>query len=100
MAYDTKGLYAIANNSRLQIWGLDTVDAIVTSAAAGYITDAITAALGKGVAGKGMRIGDTVLLRVVDNVQTPTSVSDEGWYYVSALNTTTGAATLTAHGAT
>lgn len=100
MAYVSSGFYALMNTGRAQIWCLDTTDAIATSAAAGYISDAITTLSGKGVAGKGVRIGDTVLLRVVDSVTAPTSISDSGWYYVSALNTTTGAATLTAHGAT
>lgn len=100
MAYVSSGFYALYNGGRKTVWALDTTDAIATSAAAGYISDAITAASGKGVAGKGVKIGDTVLLSVVDNVVTPTSISDQGWYYVSALNTTTGAATLTALGAT
>lgn len=100
MAYVSSGCYALTNTGRASIWCLDTTDAIGTSAAAGYISDAITTLAGKGVAGKGFRIGDTVLIRVVDSVTTPTTISDAGWYYVSALNTTTGAATLTAMGAT
>lgn len=100
MAYVSSGFYALMNTGRCQVWCLDTVDAIATSAAASYISDATTTLAGKGVPGKGCRIGDAVLLRVVDSVTAPTSVSDEGWYYISALNTTTGAATLTAMGAT
>lgn len=100
MAYVSSGFYALMNTGRAQVWCLDTTDAIATSAAAGYITDATTTLAGKGVVGKGCRLGDVVLLRVVDNVVTPTAFSDEGWYYISVLNATTGAATLVAMGAT
>ena len=100
MAYVSSGLYVLSNTSRASVWCLDTTDAIGTSAAASYISDAITTLAGKGVAGKGMKIGDIVYLRVVDSVTAPTTCSDVGVYFVSALNTTTGAATLTAAGAT
>lgn len=100
MAYNTLGLYAMTQSGRNTIWGLDTVDAVGTVVGAGYITDAQTAGSGKGAPGKGMRIRDLVWVAVVDSVTVPTSVSDVGWYYVSTISATTGAATVVAVGAT
>ena len=94
MAYSTKGLKDIVR-SGVGIWTLDTVDSLATAIGAGYITDATTTLLGKGVAGRGMALGDLVTIRSgVDNAQTPTTYTKVTPAYVSALNTTTGAGTL------
>lgn len=99
MAYNTNGLTALQQSGRQTIWLLQTVDIVGDADAAGYITDAITAASGKGAPGKGMRLGDPVYVMVVDSVTAVTAVSDVGWYYVSALTAATGAGTITAMGA-
>lgn len=100
--YDSKGLYLLSNTGRRNLWCLETVDIVGDADAASYITDAITASSGKGAAGKGMQLGDLVWVVVVDTVAAlPSSqtISDVGWYYVSALSTSTGAGTITAVGA-
>lgn len=99
MAYNTAGLMALQQSGQQTMWLLRTVDIVGDADAPDYITDATTAGSGKGAPGKGMRLGDPVFVVVVDSVSAPTSVSDTGWYYVSALNTTTGTGTITACGA-
>lgn len=99
MAYNSAGLYAIQQTGRKTLWALDTVDIVGDADASGYITDAATAGSGKGAPGKGMKLGDLVFVTVVDSVAAPTSISDTGWYYVSAVSATTGAGTITACGA-
>ncbi len=99
MAYNSAGLYAIQQTGRKTLWALDTVDIVGDADAPGYITDAATAGSGKGAPGKGMKLGDLVFVTVVDSVAAPTSISDTGWYYVSAVSATTGAGTITACGA-
>lgn len=101
MAYSTLGLKAVSNNGAVQLWVLDTADIVGDADAAGYITDASTAGSGKGAAGRGMKVGDMVFVRVVSSgtVSIPTAFSDTGWYYVSGIDGTTGAGTITACGA-
>jgi len=102
MAYNSAGLYVMANTGRRRIWCLETTDIVGDADATGYITDATTAGSGKGAPGKGMNVGDLVYVIVVDSVTaipSAQSVSDTGVYYVSAINTTTGAGTITALGA-
>lgn len=99
MAYASSGLYCLSNTAYTSFWVLRTVDIVGDADASGYITDAITAGSGKGAAGKGMKLGDIVFVQVVDSVSAPTSISDTGLYYVSALDTSTGAGTITACGA-
>lgn len=102
MAYNSAGLYVMANTGRRRIWCLETTDIVGDADATGYITDANTAGSGKGAAGKGMNIGDLVYVIVVDSVSALPSaqtVSDTGVYYVSAINATTGVGTITALGA-
>ena len=99
MAYASSGLYCLSNTAHTSFWVLRTVDIVGDADASGYITDAITAGSGKGAAGKGMKLGDIVFVQVVDSVSAPTSISDTGLYYVSALDTSTGAGTITACGA-
>jgi hypothetical protein len=99
MPYNSAGLYALQQTGRKTLWALDTVDIVGDADATGYITDASTAGSGKGAPGKGMQLGDMVFVTVVDSVANPTTISDTGWYYVSAINATTGAGTITACGA-
>lgn len=102
MAYNSAGLYCVANTGRRRIWVLETVDIVGDADATGYITDAVTAGSGKGAPGKGMNLGDLVYVIVVDSVTalpTAQTISDTGLYYVSAINTTTGVGTITACGA-
>ncbi len=100
MAYSTLGLKCIANGT-IGMWILDTADIVGDADAADYISDASTAGSGKGAPGRGMKVGDIVLVRVVSagTVSVPTAFSDTGWYYVSAVSATTGAGTITACGA-
>jgi hypothetical protein len=100
MAYNNAGLTCLLNSAAVSVWVLKTVDAVGDADAEDYISNAITTASGKGIVGRGMKLGDLVLVMVVDSVAATTSISDTGWYYVSALNTTTGAGTITAVGAT
>ena len=104
MAYNSTGLYKMANMGRRSIWCLETVEAVGDADASGYITDAGTTSSGKGVAGKGMQLGDLVWVIVVGSGEVgilpgSQTISDVGWYYVSALSTSTGAGTITACGA-
>lgn len=102
MAYNSAGLYVLANTGRRRVWCLETTDIVGDADASGYITDATTAGSGKGAPGKGMQKGDLVYVIVVDSVTLAPSaqaVSDVGWYYVSAIDTATGAGTITACGA-
>lgn len=101
MAYAPTGLKCISNTGSVGLWILDTADIVGDADAADYITDAGTAGSGKGAAGRGMRIGDMVFVRVFSagTAAVPTAFSDTGWYYVSALSATTGYATITACGA-
>lgn len=104
MAYASAGLYAIQQTGRRTLWCLETVDIVGDADASGYITDAITASSGKGAPGKGMKLGDLVYVIVVGSGEVgidpgSQTISDTGMYYVSALNTTTGAGTITALGA-
>lgn len=102
MAYNSAGLYCVANTGRRRLWVLETTDIVGDADASGYITDATTASSGKGAPGKGLQLGDMVFVIVVDSVSAlpaAQTISDTGWYYVSAINTTTGAGTITACGA-
>ena len=101
MAYATAGLKCVTNAGEVQLWVLDTVDIVGDADATDYISDASTAGSGKGAAGRGMKVGDMVFVRVVSGgtVAVPTAFSDTGWYYVSAISATTGAGTITACGA-
>jgi len=99
MSYNTAGLFALQQSGQQTMWLLRTTDIVGDADASDYITDASTAGSGKGAPGKGMRLGDPVFVVVVDSVSAPTSISDTGWYYVSAISATTGAGTITACGA-
>jgi len=104
MAYNTVGLYVMANSGRRRIWCLETVEAVGDADADGYITDAGPASSGKGAVGKGMQKGDLVMVVVVGSGEVgihPASqtISDVGWYFCSAVSATTGAGTITAIGA-
>lgn len=104
MAYNSAGLYCMSGGfGRRRVWCLETVDIVGDADASGYITDATTASSGKGAPGKGLQLGDLVWVVVVNTVGiAPSSqtISDVGWYYVSAIDTSTGAGTITAVGAT
>lgn len=101
MAYENAGLRCLLNAGSQSIWVLRTADAVGTSGAAGYITNAgpNTSTL---AAGRGMKLGDMVIIQVYSagTAEVPTAFSDGGLYYVSAISATTGAATLVAFGAT
>lgn len=99
MAYNTAGLTCLVNSAISSVWVLKTTDIVGDADATGYITDGTTANSGKGAPGKGMKLGDMVFVIVVDSVSATTSVSDTGWYYVSTVNATSGACTITACGA-
>jgi len=94
MSYNNAGLICLSNTSINSVWLLRTVDSLASVDAAGYITGAATAGSGKGAAGRGMKIGDIVHVQVVDSVTAPTSVTASSSGFISAINATTGAATL------
>lgn len=102
--YSSTGLYALAQTGRRTLWCLETEDIVGDADAAGYITDAATAGSGKGAPGKGMKLGDLVYVIVVGSGEVghapgSQTISDVGWYYVSAISSSTGAGTITAVGA-
>lgn len=94
MAYNNAGLICLSNTSINSVWLLRTVDALAGVDAAGYITGAATAGSGKGAVGRGMKLGDIVYVQVVDSVTAPTSITAMSVGFISAINATTGAATL------
>lgn len=96
MSYDNSGLVCLMNTAVNSIWQLKTADDLETATGAGYVTGAATAGSGKGAAGRGMKIGDSVRIIVVDDItkDAPT-ITASAWATVTALNATTGAATLT-----
>lgn len=94
MAYNNAGLICLANTSRNSVWQLMTVDDLSGVVASGYITGAATAGAGKGAPGRGVKLGDSVRVITVDSVTAPTSISHSAWATVTAINTTTGAATI------
>lgn len=100
MAYATAGLKCVSNGT-IGIWVLDTADIVGDADAADYITDAGPTASGKGVPGRGLKIGDMVFVRVIatGTPAVPLTFSDTGWYYVSAISASTGAGTIVACGA-
>lgn len=98
MAYATSGLRRVVDGS-MSIWVLDTVDSVATATGAGYIADGASSST-SGTPGKGMNVGDPVLVRVVGAIPTkgnpPATCTDQAWAFVSTANTTTGAVSLTA----
>lgn len=97
MAYSTTGLHRL-NDGSVNIWVLDTVDSVATALGAGYISDA-TSSTTYSTPGRGMKVGDPVLIRVVGAVPVngtpPATCTDQSWAFVSGLNATTGAGSLT-----
>lgn len=97
MAYATAGLRRITNGS-VSMWALDTVDSVATATGAGYVTDGTSSTTSQ-TPGRGMHVGDPVLIRVVGaltgNGIPPATCTDQAWAYVSTANTTTGAVSLT-----
>lgn len=98
MAYSTTGLRRV-DLGCVSLWLLDTVDSVATATGAGYITDG-TSSTTSSTPGKGMNVGDPVLVRVVGAIPTngnpPATNTDQAWAFVSTANTTTGACSLTA----
>lgn len=100
MAYTPNTLYlALAGGGPLgvNLWVYDTVDAFTDVDATGYFTLAGAPAFGH----KGMEVGDLVIVRVWDTaVPTTTALkaaatlADKKLAMVSAVNSTTGAATV------
>lgn len=96
MAYATAGLRQ-AMSGAVNMFVLDTVDSVATATGSGYVSDG-TSSSTNNTAGRGMSIGDIVLVRVVGALPTngtpPASITDSAWCHVSAANTSTGACTL------
>jgi hypothetical protein len=101
MSYNTAGLKLLTNSGHVNIWVLDTDSAVGDADADNFISDAGVAGAGKGVVGRGMKVGDMVFVRVYSSgtAAAPTAFSDTGWYYVTAVDATTGAGTIAACGA-
>lgn len=96
MAYATAGLKQVMNGA-VNVFVLDTVDSVATATGSGYVSDGASSTTNQ-TPGRGMEIGDVVLIRVVGaltaNGAPPASVTDTAWCHVSAANKTTGACTL------
>lgn len=97
MAYASAGLRQIRSGV-INKWALDTVDSVATAVGAGYVTDG-TSSTTSGTPGKGMQVGDEVYIRVVGALTSggspPATMTDGAYAFVSAVNTTTGACSLT-----
>jgi hypothetical protein len=97
MAYATAGLRHM-HSGVINEFALDTVDSVATATGAGYVTDG-TSSTTNATPGRGMQMGDVVLIRVVGalaaNGSPPASCTDQAWAFVSTANTTTGACSLT-----
>ena len=97
MAYANAGLRRNDVGS-VTMWVLDTVDSIATATGAGYVSNGAASSTGN-TAGRGMSVGDPVLIRVVGaltgNGIPPVACTDQAWAFVSTANTTTGACSLT-----
>lgn len=95
MAYSTTGLKAIARYGDQQVWELKTVDSLATAVGSNYVSDATSVGT-RGAAGRGMKTGDIVwIYSGVDSITAMTSftkLTPAG----AVVNSTTGAATLTA----
>lgn len=98
MAYDTRGLRSIVAGA-VNVWVLDSPDALATVFAASYISDA-TSSTTNSTPGRGMQIGDVVVARTVGaltfNGIPPATATATRVGFVSGLNATTGAGSLTA----
>jgi hypothetical protein len=97
MPYASAGLRSAVNGA-VNIWVLDTVDSVATATGAGYVSDG-TSSSNNSTPGRGMQVGDAVLIRVVGaltaNGFPPATCTDQAWAYVSTATLTTGACTLT-----
>lgn len=97
MAYDSSGLRRITSGI-INMHVLYTTDAVLTATGADYISDAGPTDV---LPGKGLAVGDPVLIIVVGAIpasgEAVATCTDQAWAYVSAINSTTGAGTLTAH---
>lgn len=94
MAYTTASLFCIANTGPNSHWIYRTTDALAAVDAAGYFSDAGPTSSGKGVAGRGLRVGDLVHVQVVDSISVPTSVTAQSTGVISGISASTGAGTL------
>jgi len=94
MAYTPASLFCLSNTSVNSDWIYRTTDALAAVDAAGYFSDAGPTSSGKGVAGRGMKVGDRVTVQVVDSVSAPTSVTAQSVGVIASINATTGAGTL------
>lgn len=98
MAYSTAGLRQIVCGA-VNVWCYDTTDSVATATGAGYFTDGTSSTTSQ-TPGRGMQVGDAVLIRVVGAVTAngipPATCTDQAWAFVSTANTTTGAVSLTA----
>jgi hypothetical protein len=98
MAYNSNGLICLSNTAGSTLWLLRSVDALTAVVATGYISDAGTAGSGKGVVGRGCKVGDVVHVQVVDDVDLPTTCTGSGTGRIATVNATTGVGTLTLDG--
>lgn len=94
MAYDTTGLFCLSNASVNSHWVYRTTDALAAVDAAGYFSDAGPTLAGKGVPGRGLKVGDVVTCQVVDSIVTPTAITAQSNGVVSAITAATGVGTL------
>lgn len=95
MSYNNAGLICLTNSTANNVWQLKTADALGDVVGSGYVTGAATAGAGKGAAGRGMKLCDSVRIIVVDDIADPDpTVSASAWATVTAIDADTGAATL------
>ena len=97
MAYSTSGLRRVVDGS-LSLWVYDTADSVATACGSGYFTDGVSSTTNS-TPGRGMNVGDPVLIRVVGAVTSggkpPATCTDQAWAYVSGVDLATGYATTT-----
>lgn len=84
MAFDKKQLVLVEAYHDRQVWRYDTADAVATVVAAGYITSGDATCFG-------MKVGDTVKIRVWADVSTKASLTSETEHTVTVVGTSTTA---------
>lgn len=94
MPYTTNSLFCLSNTSINSQWLYRTTDALAVVDAAAYFTDAGPTASGKGLPGRGLKVGDLITVMVVDSISTPTAVTAMSTGVISAVSASTGAGTL------
>jgi hypothetical protein len=84
MAFDKKQLLLVEDKLDSSVWVYDTADTVATVIAAGYITSGDSTCFG-------MKVGDTVRIRVWSDVTTKASLSSQTSHRVTVVGSSTTA---------